>query len=85
MYKVSPDAVLFTPCQYILFFETVIKGKTPTTFNHVIYNISECLHFPVEIKCTRAAPSYILFLAGNCKNQKWNTLYLVKRNAFQYL
>ena len=70
MCKVSPGAVLFTPCQYILLFAAVIKGITPITFNHVQYKISEILHFPAERKCTRAAPLYILFLAGKCKKVK---------------
>ena len=73
MYKVSPEAVLFTPCQYILLFATV------TTFNYVIYNISDFLHFPAKIKCTRAAPSYILFLAGKCK--KSEMLYITWLNV----
>jgi hypothetical protein len=59
VYKVSPEAVLLTPCQSILLFITVIKGITPTTFNHVIYNISDFLHFPAEI-----------FLAGKCKKSE---------------
>ena len=79
VYKVSPEAVLLTPCQHILLFATVIKGIKPTTFIHVIYNISDFLHFPAELKCTRAAPLYFLFLAGKCKkSQKCYTLYLVK-------
>ena len=79
MYRVSPEAVLFTPCQYILLFATVIKGITPTTFNHVIYKISDFLHFPAKIKCTRAAPSYILFLAGKCKKSEMLCIIFSKR------
>ena len=33
MQKFSPEAVFFTPCQYILLFATVIKGITKTIFN----------------------------------------------------
>ena len=80
MYQVSPEAVLFTPCQYILLFATVLKGITPTTFNHVIYNISDFLHFPEEIKCTRAVPLYILFLTGKCK--KSEMLYIIFSEKF---
>ena len=80
MYKVSPEAVLFTPCQYILLFATVIKGITQTPFNHVIHNISDFLHLPAKIKCTRAAPSYILFLAGKCK--KSEMLHIIFRKSF---
>ena len=78
MCKVSPGAVLFTPCQYILLFAAVIKGITPITFNHVHYNISDILHFSAEIKCTRAAPLYIYSSLINVKSRKCYTLYLVK-------
>ena len=74
----TPKAVLFTPFQYILLFATVIKGITPTTFNHVIYDISDFLHFSAEIKCSQAAPFYILFLARKCKMSEMYTFYLVK-------
>ena len=67
MYKVISEAVLFTPFQYISLFGTVIKGIKPTTFNHVIYNISDFLHFLAEKKMYSGSPSYILFLAGKCK------------------
>ena len=81
LYKVSPEALLFTPCQYILLIATVIKDITPTTFNHVIYNISDFLHFPAEMKCTRAAPSYIVFLAGKYfKKSKMLYIIFSKRN-----
>jgi hypothetical protein len=53
VYKVSPEAVLFTPCQYILLFATVVKDITPTTFNHVKYNISDFLHFISSGKCKK--------------------------------
>ena len=66
MYRVSPEAVLFVPCRCILLFAAVMGGIAPATFNHVMYNISDFLHFPAGMKCTRAAPSCILFPAGGC-------------------
>ena len=69
--------------QYILLFATVIKGITPTTFNHVIYNISDFLHCPAKIKCTLAAPSKILFRAGKCKKSEMLYIIFSKKNHCQ--
>ena len=63
--KVSPEAVLFTTCRYILLFATVLKCIAPLSFNHIMYYISDFLLVPAEIKFTLVAPSYILFLAGS--------------------
>ena len=73
--KVSPEAILFTPMQYILLFATVIKCIAPPTFNHIMYYISDFLLVPAKIKCTPATPSYILLLAGTSK--KSEMLYII--------
>ena len=41
--KVSPEAILFTPMQYILLFAAVIKCIAHPTFNHIMYNIFDFL------------------------------------------
>ena len=63
--KVSLEAILVTPMQYILLLATVIKCIAPTTFNHIINNIFDFL----------LAPLYILFLAGTIKKAKM--LYII--------
>ena len=60
----SPEAILFTPIQYILLVATVTKCIGPPTSNHIIYTITDFLLVPAKLKCTWAAPLDILFLAG---------------------
>ena len=67
--------------QYVLLFLTVIKCIAPPTLHHTMYNISEFLLVYAKIKCTRAAPLYIFFLAGTSK-KKCYTLYIVKFTIF---
>ena len=74
----SQGLVLFTPCQYILLFSTVIKVITKTIFNHIMYNIFYFLLVPAKIKWPWAAPLYILFLLEPVNSQKCYTLYIVK-------
>ena len=49
--KESPEAILFTPMQYILLLATVIKFIAHTTFNHIMYNIFDFLLVPAKIHC----------------------------------
>ena len=76
--NVSPEAILFTPMQYILIFATVMKGITPTTFNHVIYNISDFIHLKTKKNVLGLCPRTFYSSLENVKSQKRYTLYLVK-------
>ena len=66
--------------QYILLFATVIKYIAPPTFNHMMYNISVFLLVQAKIKCTLAAPLYILLLAGTSK--KSDNLYIIYSKVY---
>ena len=66
--------------QYILLFANLIKCIAHTTVNHIMYDIFYFLLVPAKIKCTRAAPLYILFLAGTSKKSKM--LYIIYSKMF---
>ena len=69
----------------ILLFATVRKCIAPATLNYIMYNISDFLLVAAKIKCTRAVPSYILFLAGTSKQSEIHYMKKMRQTLHQYL
>ena len=75
--KVNPEAILFTPMQYILLFGTVIQCIAPTTCNNKMYNISDFLLFPAEKNVLGLRPCSFYSSLEPVKSQKFYTLHIV--------
>ena len=60
---------------------TVIKCIAPPTFNNIMYNITDSLLVPSQIKYSRAAPSYIFLFTGT--STKSEMLYIIHSTRVQ--
>ena len=77
------DAVLFTPCQYILLFVTVIKGIIKTIFNYLrTVQYTSQREFTTILK--RSAPKYLRTVHYSTKREEHYST-LTKKGALQYL